>query len=242
MIYFVIPIFNEALNIPNLKMELCRVLNQEKVFYVFSDDGSTDDSPEMLRREFADTEFIILGDGTNRGPGAAFNAGFEWVLNQSMNKEDLVVSIEADCTSDTSILETMVQLARMNFDLVLASVYAQSGGFEKTTFLRRLISSIANLIMRFAFNIRVLTLSSFYRVYRVELLRKIKSKSKVLIQEPGFICMLEILLKAIRSDAKIIEVPTVLHSSKRIGKSKMKVLKTSRQYISFLVRHLFQAR
>lgn len=242
MIYFVIPIYNERLNIQNLHKELRGVLKNEKVYYVFSDDGSTDGSREALKKEFEGLDFTVLGDGVNRGPGAAFNAGFEWVLNHSQNKEDLVVSIEADCTSDIGILENMVQMARMNFDLVLASVYAQSGGFEKTTFLRRLISAAANLLMRFAFNIRVLTLSSFYRVYHVELLRKIKAKDQVLIREAGFICMLEILLKAIRCEAKVIEVPTTLHSSKRQGKSKMKVLKTTRQYLGFLMRNAFQAR
>jgi dolichol-phosphate mannosyltransferase len=242
MIYFVIPIYNEALNIPNLHEELMGVLKDEKVFYVFSDDGSRDGSADLLKREFEGNDFVVLGDGVNRGPGAAFNTGFEWVLEHSKNKEDLVVSIEADCTSDISILGNMVHIARMNFDLVLASVYAQSGGFEKTTFMRRLISAAANLIMRFAFNIRVLTLSSFYRVYHVDLLRKIKAKDQVLIREAGFICMLEILLKAIRCEARVIEVPTTLHSSKRKGKSKMKMLKTTRQYLGFLMRNAFQAR
>jgi dolichol-phosphate mannosyltransferase len=242
MIYFVIPIYNEALNIPNLRKEVMGVLKNEKVFYVFSDDGSKDESVDVIHKEFEGKDFIVLGDGINRGPGAAFNTGFEWVVEHSKSAEDLVVSIEADCTSDISILENMVQMARMNFDLVLASVYAQSGGFEKTTFLRRFISAAANLLMRFAFNIRVLTLSSFYRVYRVDLLRKIKTTNGVLIREAGFICMLEILLRAIRCDARVIEVPTTLHSSKRQGRSKMKVLKTSRQYLSFLMRNAFQAR
>ncbi len=242
MIYFVIPIYNEALNISNLKKDLTGVLKKETVFFVFSDDGSTDDSIKLLKSEFSAFDYVFLGDGINRGPGAAFNAAFEWILNHSKQPDDLIVSIEADCTSDISILENMVQISRMNFDLVLASVYSQSGGFEKTTFFRRLISAIANLLMRFVFNIRVLTLSSFYRVYQVSLLRKIKSKHDVLIKETGFICMLEILLKAIRSGAKIIEVPTVLQSSKRKGNSKMKIIKTSRQYLGFLFRELFQAR
>ncbi len=242
MIYFVIPIYNESLNIANLHAELTAVLKNEDVFYVFSDDGSQDGSPEILKKEFQGLNYIVLGDGVNRGPGAAFNTAFEWVLKQSQNKEDLVVSIEADCTSDTGILENMIQMSRMGFDLVLASVYAQSGGFEKTTLLRRIISAAANLLMRFAFNIRVLTLSSFYRVYHVELLRKIRDKHQVLIRETGFICMLEILLKAIRCNARVIEVPTTLHSSKRRGKSKMKMLKTTRQYLGFLLRAKFQAK
>ena len=124
----------------------------------------------------------------------------------------------------------------MNYSLVLASVYAQGGGFEETSFIRKLISSIANLLFRFVFDVKVLTISSFYRVYSVKLLRDIKKSKGHLITEKGFICMLEILMKAINCNAKIIEVPMVLKSSKRKGKSKMKILKTIIDYIKFLIR------
>ena len=239
MIYFVIPLYNERNNIANLKKELLYVLPDEKKFFVFSDDGSKDDTAAVIKSEFRDLNFIVLGNGINRGPGAAFNAGFEWVLKNSHNNDDCVVTIEADCTSDPAILPQMLSLARMGYDLVLASVYAQSGGFEKTTWIRRFISAIANITMRFAFNVRVLTLSSFYRVYTIDLLKKLKATHQPIIREPGFICMLEILIKSIRMNAKIIEVPTTLRSSKRIGKSKMKLVSTSLQYIRFLFKNSF---
>jgi hypothetical protein len=43
-------------------------------------------------------------------------------------------------------------------------------------------------------------------------------------------------MKAINCNAKIIEVPMVLKSSKRKGKSKMKILKTIIDYIKFLIK------
>ena len=46
--------------------------------------------------------------------------------------------------------------------------------------------------------------------------------------------MLELLIKAIRCDAKIVELPMVLNSNKRVGKSKMKIIKTSIQYVKFI--------
>ena len=239
MIYFVIPVFNESKNIPNLKRELISVLQTEEVFYVFSDDGSTDDTKTIIATSFSDKKHIVLGGGINRGPGAAFNNGFEWVLQNSTNCLDIVATIEADCTSDIDLLPKMVAISRLGFDIVLASVYAQGGTLEKTNFFRKLISSIANLLMRFLFNIKCLTLSSFYRVYSIEILKKVRQNNNELIKEPGFICMLEILHKAIKLNASVVEVPTTLKSSKRIGKSKMKILKTSGNYISYLVRNAF---
>ena len=128
----------------------------------------------------------------------------------------------------------MITIHKLGFDLVLASVYAQGGGFEGTTFFRKFISTIANLIFRFFFDIKVLTLSSFYRLYSISLLRKIEANNDVIIAENGFLCMLEILLKAIRQKATIIEIPMRLHSAKRKGKSKMKIMKTSWEYFKFL--------
>jgi dolichol-phosphate mannosyltransferase len=237
MVYILIPIFNEEKNILNLYNELSDVIKGwEDVYFVFSDDGSKDNSIKLLNEIFKDYKFTILGDGINRGPGFAFNRGFEWILKDSKSNNDIVVTMEADCTSDVKLLPKMVSIQRLGFDLVLASVYAQGGGFDKTSFLRRFLSSVANLLFRFLFDIKVLTLSSFYRVYSLELLRKIKEKNNSIINENGFICMLEVLVKSIELDAKIIEVPMKLYSQKRKGKSKMKIIKTGLEYLKFLIK------
>ena len=237
MIYFVIPLFNEKDNIANLHKDLLSVLEGEEKFFVFSDDGSTDGTPEFVKQTFQQQQAIVLGDGSNNGPGFAFNRGFEWVLQHSKNDHDIVVTIEGDCTSDIKLLPKMVVICRQQFDIVLASVYAQGGGLDKTSLFRKLLSSVANMLMRFVFNIKVLTLSSFYRVYNVTILRKIKEQNGTLIKESGFVCMLEILHKAIKLNATIIEVPTVLKVANKIGKSKMKVFKTSIIYLKYLIRN-----
>lgn len=237
MIFILLPIFNEAENIPNLFKELAELSLDDNFFYVFSDDGSTDRSYEVINSFFKDKPFVILGDGINRGPGFAFNSGFQWIISQSKSPEDIIVTMEADCTSDLSILPLMIFLCKSNYDLVLASVYAQGGGFEKTSYFRKLISTIANYSFRIIFDVHVQTLSSFYRVYRISLIKKLNSEfQQKILKENGFVSMLEILLKAIKNNASIIEVPMKLRSSKRIGKSKMKVFQTSIRYLQFLVK------
>lgn len=236
MIYILIPIFNEEGNVANLHRELSSVLPTEEKMFVFSDDGSSDKTIEFLKSHFSNTNFTVLGDGVNRGPGYAFNTGFEWVLANSKDIEnDTVITMEADCTSDIGILPHMLGINKMGYDLVLASVYAQGGGFDSTSFIRKFLSAIANLLFRFLFDIKVLTLSSFYRVYSVSLLQKIKQNNSAIITEYGFICMLEILVKAIKQNAKMIEVPMMLKSTKRVGKSKLKVFKTTMAYFRFLL-------
>ncbi len=235
MIFFLIPVYNEEANIENLHRELIGYSDTEPIHYVFSDDGSTDGSCAVITKLFQSSSCTLLGDGINRGPGAAFNKGFEWILENG-KPEDTVITLEADCTSDLGILPVMLTLRRLGYDLVLASVYAQGGGFEKTSFFRKFVSASANFLFRFLFDVKVLTLSSFYRVHSFALLRRIQEKYTHCMAEPGFVCMLEILVKSIHCQAKIIEVPMQLHSSKRIGSSKMKIISTTLRYFKFLMK------
>jgi glycosyltransferase involved in cell wall biosynthesis len=235
MLYFVIPVYNEELNIEELARSLKNTLPDERKFFVFVDDCSKDNSIEAIRSCFNGESLHIITKSENKGPGDSFNLGFEYILSRELSKDDMVITVEADNTSDINILETMVSLSRMGFDLVLASPYAQGGGFEETTIWRRFLSFIANSLLRFCFDIKVLTLSSFYRVYKPELLKIIKDKYCIVIREPGFICMVEILIKAIRCKAEIIEVPMKLYSGKRKGKSKMRIIKTGITYLKFLM-------
>ncbi len=170
----------------------------------------------------------------NTGPGDSFNKGFEWILQQSSSDSDIIITLEGDNTSDLAILPDMLAISGLGYDLVLASVYAQGGGFVKTSLARRLLSFFANMFFRTIFNVKILTLSSFYRIYHVSLVKAIKSRYQVIIEEKGYISMLEILLKAISLKTRIIEVPMILNTDKRRGKSKMKRLKTALSYLNFL--------
>jgi dolichol-phosphate mannosyltransferase len=233
--YFLIPFLNEENNLGFLIQNLRKGLSTRRLFFVFVNDGSTDNSVSVIEKNLSGLDFIILGGKQNHGPGYAFNTGFEWILNHSKNESDKIITCEADNTSDTNILEKMVAISELGYSLVLASVYVQGGGFSKTSFIRKLMSSIANLLFRFIFNIQAQTLSSFYRVYHIKLLHDVKSRFTTIINEPGFICMLEILIKAIHCNAQIIEVPMMLDSSRRKGKSKMRMMKTSLSYFKFIL-------
>ncbi len=234
MIYFLIPTYNEEANIPELAKNLLAVSLDEEKFFVFVDDNSSDNTIGTIKKHFQEQHLEVISKLENKGPGDSFNKGFEWILNHSKSDKDKVVTLEADNTSDLNILPTMVMLGERGFDFVLASVYAQGGGFGKTSFFRKFLSFGANFMFRFMYDVKVLTLSSFYRAYSIRSIKKIKTQYSTIINEAGFVCMLEILLKGIKTDATVIEVPMMLKSENRKGKSKMKVYRTMKAYIRFL--------
>jgi hypothetical protein len=86
------------------------------------------------------------------------------------------------------------------------------------------------------------TLTSFYRIYRVSILQQLKTNSRPIFSEKGFICQVEILYKLHRKGFVIKEIPTTLFTDRRKGKSKMKLGKTMIAHIRFLLRTILHAK
>ena len=145
MVYFLCPVFNEAINIEALAAHLASVLPGQEKHVVIVNDGSTDNTGELVEKFFTTGQFTLLANQKNSGPGFSFNVGFEFILAISADDADCIVTLEGDNTSDLGLLPMMHSMVSVwNFDLVLASVYVQGGGFSKTTFFRKIISLIAN--------------------------------------------------------------------------------------------------
>ncbi len=238
MIFIVVPVFNEEANVIQLinNLDQWSLASGEMVTIVFADDGSSDQTEFLITTASpVSIKLVFLKESLNQGPGMALNSGFNWVLNISSNPADIVVTIEADNTSDLTILETMIALSRLGYPMVLASVYAMGGGLQNVSYLRTLLSSLANRISRQFLGLRLRTLSSFYRVYQVQFLRQIKTNYGEVIANPAFTCMLEILVKAKKMGVPVIEVPTTLNAGNRVGRSKMKIINTCFAYFSFFI-------
>jgi dolichol-phosphate mannosyltransferase len=177
---------------------------------------------------------VIIGDSINRGPGAAFERGFEYILNNG-KPSDVVFTLEADGTADLSSLQFMLDALREH-DVVLASVYLQGGGFTKTRWMRLMLSNAANTLTRMLLKLPFRTLTSFYRAYRFDALQKLKQRFPILIEESGFICQVELLYKCQQAGLNITEIPTKVFSDRRKGPSKMKVMRTIHEHLRFLIR------
>jgi dolichol-phosphate mannosyltransferase len=201
---------------------------------VVVDDGSGDGTADRCRRAAAgDVPVTVVAHPVNRGPGAAFRTGFLHVLADA-GPLDLVITMEGDQTSDPRVLARMIHRAwEEGDDIVLASCYLYGGGIRGTNLHRVGLSHVANGLMKKALGLSGLaTLSSFYRVYQVSALRKMHRRwGDAFITSRGFECMVEVLYRAAQLGLRISEVPMVLDGSRRVGRSKMRVLRTSLAYL-----------
>lgn len=235
-LFFIIPVLNESPNIPRLMSHLeelrasldgqfeCRVL--------FVDDGSTDDTSEQIMRHRGSLSVELLKHQSNRGPGAAFGTGFAQ-LHSLLSKTDWVVTLEGDNTSRIQTLRQMLVRRLEGFDVVLASPYAYGGGISHASLVRIFLSHIANTLIKELLGIRgILTMSSFFRLYHAPIIKSLQDRyGPTILESAGFESMVELLAKLIRVQATISEVAMPLDSSQRLGKSKMRILRTIRGYL-----------
>jgi dolichol-phosphate mannosyltransferase len=240
----VVPAYNEEENI-GIFLDRIQTLPEDLSLrqIIVIDDGSVDDTRSIALSYADKLPVSVESHNGNQGVGQAFCTGFAAALKIAQ-PYDVIVTIEADNTGDLGILPEMIRQISRGNDLVLASCYASGGGVRGSNWSRMFLSKAANLLLKIAFpKLKVATYSSFYRAYRSEILRQAMIHyGDDLIEEPGFVCMVEILIKMSRLTHRIVEVPMVLSIDERIGNSKMRVFRTMMSYFRFIVRDFLSRR
>jgi dolichol-phosphate mannosyltransferase len=230
---FVIPAYNEEQNLPRLLGDL---ESRPSLFPAGSrvlivDDGSEDATADVVTSYEGALPLELVRLDHNQGPGAAFRAGFAAAL-RDCPREARIITLEADTTSDLDALPRMLERAATGAELVLAAWVMRN-----VSYARRVLSEGAGVFARRALGLEAKTVSSFFRVYHASVLRQgFREYGDALIQEQGFACKAEILSKLTRLGARVAEVPVDLDTSRRIGKSKMPVLRTILAYWRMAVR------
>lgn len=240
MVIFVIPAYNEAENIMNLLNKTHEAMAKEKLPYkvIIIDDGSTDDTLKVVESAKEKLPVEVYSHYPNKGVGEAFRVGFRKAL-EICKDGDIVITKESDNTSDLGILHQLISKVNDGYDVALASCYAKEGSVVGTTLFRLMLSKGANILLKLFLPVKnINTYSSFYRGYSSRALKEIYSLyADKLIEEDGFECMVELLIKFSRNGKfKISEVPMILDGSRRVGKSKMRILRTMRGFLKVILK------
>ena len=239
-LYVVIPVFNEAPNLARL-FEGLRAARAEAagfdVSVVLVDDGSTDETPRLARESSGDLDLTVLTHDTNRGPGHAFGTAFAH-LAADVRPHDLVVTMEGDNTSRTELIGKMLRRAEEGDDAVFASPYMYGGGILHTRPTRVMLSHIANTFVKEFLGVHgLLTVSSFFRLYQGSSLRRLQEcYGERIIERDGFESMVEVVMKMMYLKMSITELPMVLDTTRRAGKSKLNTRRTMIGYFSLFAR------
>lgn len=238
-LFILIPVLNESRNIlrliDGLKNLSTDLQDRFDVQIFLVDDGSRDDTSQLAKQAAleAGVKLAVLRHELNQGPGKAFATGF-CHLASVLEENDLVLTMEGDNTSRLELVRQMLVRMQEGYDFIFASPYAYGGRIVNTSAYRIFLSSMANLFIKELLGIHgILTVSSFFRLYRPSAFKRLQAVyGPGIVERRGFECMVEMTMKMINLQMTISEIPMILDTHARVGKSRMKIMKTIRGYFS----------
>jgi polysaccharide deacetylase family protein (PEP-CTERM system associated) len=224
----VIPCYNESLTLRYLSNTLDRLAETHRqdfsFTFVFVDDRSTDDTWALLQSLFGRrADCLLVRHEQNRGVAAAIQTGLRRAT------DEVVCSIDSDCTYDPNDLCRMIPLLTDGVDVVTASPYHPSGKVMNVPRWRLFLSRSCSHLYRMVFRQKLHTYTSCCRVYRRGVVAAVD------IRLPGFLGISELLAHVDRAGGRIVEFPTTLEV-RVLGLSKMRVARTIVGHLGFLMR------
>jgi dolichol-phosphate mannosyltransferase len=239
-LWVVLPAFNEEENLGKLIEATIDSMTQHQVNYeiVVVDDGSQDKTQLVARTFFPQFPVTVLVHEKNQGLGATMRDGFKYV-SQKGKVGDVVIAMDADNTHNPSLIHTMLTCIDEGNDVVIASRYQNGAVVKGVPGFRQWLSLMASYLFRVCFPVRgVKDYTCGYRAYRMELIQKAFSLyGENFINQNGFECMVDILIKLRKMEAIFREVPLVLRYDLKEGVSKMRVVKTISRSLMLIAKH-----
>lgn len=157
----VVPLFNEEKNVEILCRELVDVLStlNQKFEIIFIDDGSTDQSFDILTRlQKNDPRIIVIRFRKNFGQTAALSAGFDNARGH------VIVTLDADLQNDPKDIPKLLKKLNEGFDLVNGWRFHRKDPFLS----RKLPSMIANKIISITTRVKLHDYGCTLKAFRSE--------------------------------------------------------------------------
>ena len=238
-VHVVLPAYNEAANIGSVLESLENAGGAAGIalHVIVVNDGSSDTTGAVVRDHAGRLRATLIEHPTNLGLGAAIRSGLLAAVDATA-EDDVIVTMDADDTHTPAAIEQMLAGINAGLDVIVASRYRPGAHVLGVPAGRRFLSFAASVLFRTVFptpGVRDFTCG--YRAYRASVLKAAVARyRKEFIDQEGFQCMVDILLKLRRMDLRFGEVPLVLRYDLKAGKSKMKVMRTIVKTLALLIR------
>ncbi|RFC47709.1 MAG: dolichol-phosphate mannosyltransferase [Verrucomicrobia bacterium] len=240
-VHVILPAYNEADSLPGLLRrfaELDTAHPELQLRVLVINDGSADATAEVASQTYGQLDVTLHNHERNMGLGQAMLTGLQRTV-ANLEAGDVIVAMDADDTHDVNLIPIMAERLSRGADVAIASRFV-SGGCDRTAPpFRRLLSRGAAVVFRTIFPLESIgDFTSGYRMYRGSLMQNaVRHWGNRLIEEDGFACMVELLLKLRFWGPTLSEVPMVLRYDRKLSVSKLKLMRTLRQYLQLAIRN-----
>ena len=166
-ISIVIPLYNEAPNIPELHEELTTALESASRSYelILVDDGSTDETYQLLSELHAkDRRVCVIRLRRNFGQTAAFAAGF------SRARGRVIVTLDGDLQNDARDIPTMLDRLESGYDIVCGWRRERKDPW----LTRRVPSMIANWLISTTTGVHLHDYGCSLKAFRAEVVKPLR--------------------------------------------------------------------
>jgi dolichol-phosphate mannosyltransferase len=210
-----IPTYNESLSIVELLKNLATLHNMRDFDVIVLDDNSPDKTADIVDNLQLPWVSVMRRPG-KAGLGAAYRAGFDRVLK--LSKYSHVITMDADGSHRVEDLPAMMDaIHSSNTSITLGSRWIPGGSVVNWPFYRQLLSKAGTAYARIALRIPLHDLTGGFRIYSVELLRKLNLKD---MTATGYCFQIEMAMAADLAGASAVEVP-ITFVERANGVSKM---------------------
>lgn len=241
-IYVVLPAYNEEAAIGSLLHRIGEAMREAALPYqvILVDDGSQDATVAIVKECARRMPIVLEQHLHNLGLGPTVRDGLT-AATQLAEDQDIVVTMDADDTHTPGLIAEMVQMISEGHDVVIASRYQHGARTVGVPLLRALLSRSASIVFRILFPIPgVRDFTSGYRAYRAQVIKGAFARyGQRFLDQQGFQCMVDILLKLRPMNLSFGEVPMILRYDRKGGESKMKVFRTALATLRLMLRIRF---
>ena len=188
----IIPAYNEAENIVHVVKHMMEAA--PKYDYLVINDGSTDNTPDLCRRE----NYHYLDLPINMGIGGAVQAGYIYARKYDY---DIAVQMDGDGQHDIAYLDRLLEpIANGEADVVIGSRFLEKEGFQSTLSRRMGINILSGLIWLVTGR-HIMDVTSGYRVVNKMFIKIYSEDYPMDYPEP------EAIVAAIMHLGRVKEVP-----------------------------------
>ena len=242
MIYILLPAYNEECALEPLIMKIEAVMREMRSVYrvVVVNDGSSDNSKVILAELSERYSLEVITHRYNRGLGETARDGFEYIADVA-SPNDFIVRMDCDDTHDPRYIPAMISKLKEGYEAVIASRYAPGGGQVGVDWYRRVISRVANLLIKTIFPIPdVWEYTCGFRAYRVSLIQDalaIFGNRFIDLKGMGFTGTVEKMIKCKMMGAKVAEIGFVLRYDQKMSTSKVVTSVTTLGYLMLIAKY-----
>jgi dolichol-phosphate mannosyltransferase len=216
----IIPVYNEAENIGETIRAIEAKVKTLHTIYIVYDFDEDNTLPVVKRLKERGVDLVLLKNTAGRVVNAI-------KIGLREAKEKYLLVTMADCSDDYGVVDAMVERAGQGFDVVCGSRYAKGGRQIGGPLLKKSLSRMAGLSLRYLARVPTTDVTNSFKLYRKTMVDILTIES-----DGGFEIGMEIVIKAHFSGYRVTEIPCIWHDRLQ-GASRFRILHWMPKYLKW---------